>query len=221
MSGEEKKLDGPDFAQGVPARGSRRGQHDLGASRRRKGGAWRKAVERCSRSGRNAPITTVRSPRACSSRIPSVARGTTPASACAPERRCARRRSTPSRAGGSSSGTGPSMCGKNSNRRSAGARTPAHAGPESIVIIGGGAAGNAAAEMLRREGYAGPVTMLSADDAPPYDRPNLSKDYLAGNAPEEWIPLRPPEFYPEHRIELRLGARVAAIDAKAPRGPAR
>ena len=87
--------------------------------------------------------------------------------------------------------------------------------PESIVIIGGGAAGNAAAEMLRREGYAGPVTMLSADDDGPYDRPNLSKDYLAGNAPEEWIPLRPPEFYADHRIELKLGAHVAAIDTNA------
>src|SRR6516162_6553484 len=95
------------------------------------------------------------------------------------------------------------------------ARTAAQAGPDSIVIIGGGAAGNAAAEMLRRESYAGPVTLLSADDARPYDRPNLSKDYLAGTAPEEWIPLRPPEFYAEHRIELKLGAHAAAIDAKA------
>jgi NADPH-dependent 2,4-dienoyl-CoA reductase/sulfur reductase-like enzyme/nitrite reductase/ring-hydroxylating ferredoxin subunit len=96
-----------------------------------------------------------------------------------------------------------------------GARTAAGAGPDSIVIIGGGAAGNAAAEMLRREGYSGPVTMLSADDAGPYDRPNLSKDYLAGNAPEEWMPLRSPDFYREHGIELKLGARAVAIDPKA------
>src|SRR6478609_6902603 len=96
-----------------------------------------------------------------------------------------------------------------------GARTAAGAGPDSIVILGGGAAGNAAAEMLRREGYSGPVTMLSADDAGPYDRPNLSKDYLAGNAPEEWIPLRSPNFYRERGIELKLGARAVAIDPKA------
>lgn len=87
---------------------------------------------------------------------------------------------------------------------------PSH--PESVVIVGAGAAGSAAAEMLRREGYAGPVTLLSADDSPPYDRPNLSKDYLAGNAPEEWIPLRPREFYAENGIELVLGARVGKID---------
>ena len=92
------------------------------------------------------------------------------------------------------------------------ARTAAGAGPGSVVIIGGGAAGNAAAEMLRRVGYSGPVTMLSADDVGPYDRPNLSKDYLAGNAPEEWIPLRSPDFYREHGIEVRLGTRTVAID---------
>jgi NADPH-dependent 2,4-dienoyl-CoA reductase/sulfur reductase-like enzyme/nitrite reductase/ring-hydroxylating ferredoxin subunit len=95
------------------------------------------------------------------------------------------------------------------------ARPAAQAGPESIVIIGGGAAGNAAAEMLRREGYAGPVTMVSADDAGPYDRPNLSKDFLAGTAPDEWLPLSPPEFYAERGIDLKLGVRAMAIDAEA------
>ncbi len=83
---------------------------------------------------------------------------------------------------------------------------------ENIVIVGGGAAGYAAAEMLRREGYGGSVAIVSADEAAPYDRPNLSKDYLAGTAPEEWIPLRPPEFYAENEIALRLGASATAID---------
>src|SRR4029079_17981076 len=67
----------------------------------------------------------------------------------------------------------------------------------SIVIVGGGAAGLAAADMLRREGYDGPLTLISADAAPPCDQPNLSKDFLAGSAPEDWIPLRPPEYYTE------------------------
>ncbi|MEO7855285.1 MAG: FAD-dependent oxidoreductase [Rubrivivax sp.] len=84
--------------------------------------------------------------------------------------------------------------------------------PEAIVIVGGGAAGNAAAEMLRREGYGGKITMLSADDSPPCDRPNLSKNYLAGTAPEEWIALRSAQFYAEQKIDLRLNTRVAAID---------
>jgi apoptosis-inducing factor 3 len=87
--------------------------------------------------------------------------------------------------------------------------------PGSVVIVGGGAAAAAAAEMLRREGYSGPLVMLSADADPPYDRPNLSKDYLAGNAPEEWLPLRPPEFYAEHRVTLACNARVTAIDVGA------
>ena len=83
--------------------------------------------------------------------------------------------------------------------------------PERVVILGGGAAGQAAAELLRREGYAGKIVMVSAESSAPVDRPNLSKDYLAGNAPEEWIPLRPPEFFVEHKIELMLGVHVAAI----------
>lgn len=85
--------------------------------------------------------------------------------------------------------------------------------PKSIVIVGGGAAGNAAAEMLRREGYAGNLTMLSADQSVPCDRPNLSKGYLAGSAPEEWIPLRSLEFYREQQIELVLNTEVTAIDS--------
>lgn len=84
---------------------------------------------------------------------------------------------------------------------------------QRIVIVGGGAAGFAAAEMLRRLGYRGALTMLSEDMSPPCDRPNLSKDYLAGNAPEEWIPLKSEDFYRENDIDLRLGVRVDAIDA--------
>jgi len=98
-----------------------------------------------------------------------------------------------------------------------GRQMPATLGPTDgpsgrMVIIGGGGAGNAAAEMLRRGGYAGGVTIISDDAAAPYDRPNLSKDYLAGTAPEEWIPLRPPEFYADNGIELRLGTTATAID---------
>ena len=84
----------------------------------------------------------------------------------------------------------------------------------SVVIVGGGAAGLAAAEMLRREGYDGRVLILSADDSPPCDRPNHSKDFLAGNAPDEWIPLRPPEFYTDNRIELLLNSRVSFLDIR-------
>ena len=84
--------------------------------------------------------------------------------------------------------------------------------PSSIVIVGGGAAGVAAAEMLRRRGYDCPVTMISADADPPVDRPNLSKDYLAGEAQDDWIPLWPESFYAEQRIELLLNTRVSRID---------
>ena len=87
--------------------------------------------------------------------------------------------------------------------------------PASVLIVGGGAAGLAAADMLRREGYDGPLTMISADDSPPVDRPNLSKDYLAGTAKEDWIPLRAPEYFAEQRIELVLNTRVSSLDLRA------
>ncbi len=84
--------------------------------------------------------------------------------------------------------------------------------PERIVIVGAGPAGNAAAEMLRRRGFSGSITMLGADPSIPYDRPNLSKDFLAGSVQENWIPLRNADFYAEHEIELLTSARVASID---------
>jgi NADPH-dependent 2,4-dienoyl-CoA reductase/sulfur reductase-like enzyme/nitrite reductase/ring-hydroxylating ferredoxin subunit len=94
--------------------------------------------------------------------------------------------------------------------------TPAQStssGPSSVVIVGAGAAGDAAAAMLRRLGYAGPVTMISRDDeGAPVDRPNLSKNYLDGSAPEEWIPLRGADWYAEHGITLRPGTEVVKLD---------
>ena len=98
-------------------------------------------------------------------------------------------------------------------RRTAGA---APAGSlAKIIIVGGGAAGFAAAEKLRRERYEGGLVMVSSEELPPVDRPNLSKDYLAGKAPEEWVPLRPDSFYSENGIDLRLGTNATGIDVRA------
>ena len=87
--------------------------------------------------------------------------------------------------------------------------------PGKIVIVGGGAAGFAAAEMLRRQEFRGSIVMVSNDTAAPVDRPNLSKDYLAGSAPEDWLPLRPGDFYAEAGIDLRLESNVGSIVTKA------
>ncbi len=88
------------------------------------------------------------------------------------------------------------------------------AAPQRIVIIGGGGAGFAAAERLRRENFPGSIVMLSIDYAPPVDRPNRSKDFLAGSAPEDWVPLKPDIFYAENAIDLRLNAEVKSIDPR-------
>lgn len=85
--------------------------------------------------------------------------------------------------------------------------------PESVVIVGAGAAGEACAETLRAHGYTGPVTLVG--DEPPVDRPNLSKDYLAGTAPEDWIPLRSPEWYADADIHLVTDDPVTGIDVGA------
>ncbi len=92
---------------------------------------------------------------------------------------------------------------------------PTKNGVSRIVIVGGGAAGFAAAEMLRRRGFAGSIAMYSNDSAAPVDRPNLSKDYLAGSAPEDWLPLRPDPFYADNGIDLHLDTEVTGIDATA------
>jgi apoptosis-inducing factor 3 len=84
-----------------------------------------------------------------------------------------------------------------------------------IVIVGGGAAGLACAIELRKLGYDGAISLLSADEDAPYDRPNLSKDYLAGTAQEEWMPLRDEDWYREQKIDLRLEVEVTAIDPDA------
>jgi NADPH-dependent 2,4-dienoyl-CoA reductase/sulfur reductase-like enzyme/nitrite reductase/ring-hydroxylating ferredoxin subunit len=94
-------------------------------------------------------------------------------------------------------------------------RSRAGKAPERIVIIGGGAAGFAAAQRLRLAQYEGSIVMLSDDDASPVDRPNLSKDYLAGKAPEDWLPLRPDSFYSKNGIDLRLNAKVTGIDPRS------
>lgn len=90
--------------------------------------------------------------------------------------------------------------------------TAPEAAPRNVVIVGAGAAGFAAAHTLRAQGYDGVVELIGADPAEPYDRPNLSKDYLAGTAQPEWLPLRGPDYYRDKGILLRLGRRVSSLD---------
>jgi NADPH-dependent 2,4-dienoyl-CoA reductase/sulfur reductase-like enzyme len=99
---------------------------------------------------------------------------------------------------------------KDASRQKPASRTQ----PGSVVIVGGGAAGDSAAATLRREGYAGPITIVDADGDAPYDRPNCSKDYLAGNAPEEWLPLRPEEFERENSIDRLRGRRAIRLEPR-------
>jgi len=83
-----------------------------------------------------------------------------------------------------------------------------------FVIIGAGAAGYAAAQTLREEGFRGNVVMITREDRAPYDRPNLSKDYLHGHAEPEWMPLRGEDFFKEHDIDLVLNKEVTRVDAR-------
>jgi len=82
----------------------------------------------------------------------------------------------------------------------------------TFVILGAGASGNAAAQALREAGFAGRIVMVTYENRIPYDRPNVSKDYLQGTAEPEWMPLRPEDFYEEHDIELMRETEVIEAD---------
>ena len=85
----------------------------------------------------------------------------------------------------------------------------------NYVIVGGGAAGNAAAQSLREGGYTGKIMMITEENRFPYDRPNLSKDYLSGEAQPEWMPLRGEDFYKENGIEILFNRKVKGVDVAA------
>ncbi|MEM7528631.1 MAG: FAD-dependent oxidoreductase [Pseudomonadota bacterium] len=84
-----------------------------------------------------------------------------------------------------------------------------------VVIVGGGQAGASAAAKLRALGHDGPITMLSAEPVPPYQRPPLSKKYLLGSVTRERLYLKPESFYADNDIELALGEPAEAIDRHA------
>ncbi|MEJ2111190.1 MAG: FAD-dependent oxidoreductase [Acidobacteriota bacterium] len=82
---------------------------------------------------------------------------------------------------------------------------------KTFVIIGAGAAGNAAAETLRREGFSGRIMLVTSENRLPYDRPNLSKDFLSGEADPDWMPLRSKEFYEKKNIEVLTERKVQRL----------
>lgn len=81
-----------------------------------------------------------------------------------------------------------------------------------VLIIGGGLAGQRAAETLRRRGYDGPLRICCAEPVAPYDRPPLSKRVLAGEVGEESLAYRPRDWYRDNEVELALGDRAASLD---------
>ncbi|MEH2338755.1 FAD-dependent oxidoreductase [Nostoc sp.] len=85
----------------------------------------------------------------------------------------------------------------------------------TFVILGAGAAGVHAAETLRVAGYQGRIVMITQDDKLPYDRTKLSKDYFIGETSSEEMPLRSPDFYKEHAIEVLLNKRVEQVQTTA------
>ena len=84
-----------------------------------------------------------------------------------------------------------------------------------VVILGAGHAGGSAAAYLRQYGHAGPIALVGDEPVLPYQRPPLSKAWLKGEAGEDDLQLRPPSFYAEQDIALRLGVRATRIDREA------
>lgn len=90
-----------------------------------------------------------------------------------------------------------------------------HGQPSRVVVIGAGAAGHAAVVELRNQGYVGDITLVGAEGTPPVDRPNLSKDYLAGNAPEAWLPLCDEDFYAAAGVTFLPETPAETLDPRA------
>lgn len=88
----------------------------------------------------------------------------------------------------------------------------ARAGEAGLLVIGGSHAGHQAALSARSAGYQGSITVLSAEQELPYQRPPLSKAYLMGKQPREALLFRPKSFYEENGIDIRLGATATSID---------
>jgi 3-phenylpropionate/trans-cinnamate dioxygenase ferredoxin reductase subunit len=85
---------------------------------------------------------------------------------------------------------------------------------QTYVIVGASLCGGRAAETLRKEGFDGRLVLIGAEPDRPYERPPLSKEYLQGKSERERLFLRPPEFYEDQEIELRLGVRATGIDVR-------
>lgn len=88
-------------------------------------------------------------------------------------------------------------------------------GHADVVIVGAGHGGANAAIALRQQGFTGSIMVIGRDPLPPYERPPLSKEYLAREKEFERIYIRPPAFWPEREVTLRLGATVTAVDPAA------